>query len=161
MSFARLALVWALLVTAPVLVACSHPAQGASACGPVVREALDPNVGHVLPGAAEPAYRTDPPTSGPHTPTAIPAGVLDHPLTRPVQVGALEGGTVLVQYRDAADLDALRPLAAGHVVVAPNPSLKDAVVLTAWLFKQTCSRVDAASISAFAAAHGGHGPGSD
>jgi hypothetical protein len=115
----------------------------------------------VVAGAPEPAYSTDPPTSGPHTPGALPKGVLVVPLTRPVQVGALEQGLVLLQYRDlsATEIDTLAQLAGDNVVVAPNPSLPDRVVGTAWLFKQTCSSVDAVALRGFVRSHAGHGPG--
>ncbi|MEO7557396.1 MAG: DUF3105 domain-containing protein [Acidimicrobiales bacterium] len=136
----------------------SAKAPAAAACGAVVPEALDSNLGHVLPGAPEPTYLTDPPTSGPHAPGAAPTGAVDAPLTRPVQVGLLEAGGVLVQYRDAADLDWLRPLATGSVVVAPNPDLADRVVATAWLYKQSCSGQDADALGRFAVDHAGHGP---
>jgi hypothetical protein len=131
------------------------------ACEPAVREALDPNLGHVLPGAAEPTYLTDPPTSGPHAPGPAPSGVLAAPLSRPAQVGALEAGAVLVQYRDPGDLEALRPLATGQTVVMPNPALPARVVATAWLFKQQCSGVDLDVLRTFATDHAGKGPGVD
>jgi hypothetical protein len=140
---------------------CGGGPKGAGACGPAVREALDSNLGHVLPGSPEPTYLTDPPTSGPHTPGAKPSGVLASPLPRPAQVGALEAGAVLVQYRDPADLEALRPLAGGSTIVAPNPGLPERVVATAWLFKQTCTAVDVDALRRFAADHADHGPGTD
>jgi drug/metabolite transporter (DMT)-like permease len=143
---------------------CSGSSTGAaSGCGPPQREAIDPNQGHVLPGAPEPRYRTDPPTSGPHLPGLPPQGVLSQPLTRPAQVGALEGGAVLLQYRDLSpeEQQQLFAIAGDKVVVAPNPELPERVVATAWLFKQRCSRVDAAVLRGFAAEHAGKGPGTD
>jgi hypothetical protein len=82
-------------------------------------------------------------------------------MSRPAQVGALEAGAVLVQYRDAADVDALRPLAGGLTVVVPNPSLTTRVVATAWLFKQPCSGIDLDALRTFSADHAGKGPGAD
>lgn len=159
-------LVAALAATAALgLVACGGSSGSAAktGCDGGVREALDPNLSHVLvqSGDTEPKYLTDPPTSGPHSPGAKPAGVAVVPLSKPVQVGALEAGLVLVQYRDPADLDALKPLGTGSVVVAPNPTLGARVVATSWLFKLTCSSIDTAAITAFATQHAGHGPGAD
>ena len=111
----------------------------------MTREALDPNSGlHVLPDQDQPRYTTDPPTSGAHYSLPPPTGVQDDPIERPMQVTALEGGQVLVQYRDlaAADVAALEDLASDVVVVAPNPDQVEPVVLTAWITKQTCSGVD-------------------
>ncbi|MGI8661741.1 MAG: DUF3105 domain-containing protein [Acidimicrobiales bacterium] len=159
-SLTRTAAVLALALI--VAVGCgggSAPTTNAG-CGPTVREALDSNLSHVLPGAPEPKYQTDPPTSGPHSPGASPAGVVSAPLSRPAQVGILEGGGVLVQYRDAGDLEALRTLANETTVVAPNPGLDGPVVATAWLFKVRCSSVDTAALASFAMDRSGHGPGS-
>src|SRR5206468_62669 len=111
----------------------------------------------------EPTYQTDPPTSGPHTPGALPKGVLTEPLARPTQVGVLEAGVVLLQYRDLSsdELRALSELASDKVVVAPNASLPAHVVATAWLFKQTCSGVDTSSLRGFIRSRAGKGPGAD
>jgi hypothetical protein len=129
-----------------------------------VREAFDPNsLQHVLPGGRDPVYLTNPPTSGPHVPGPKLSGVRTDVLDKPTQVGALEAGSVLVQYRDldAAAIASLGAVAGDQVVVAPNPDLPDKVVLTAWVFKRTCSSVDTATIGQFVTAHRGKGPGID
>jgi drug/metabolite transporter (DMT)-like permease len=148
------------LVALP-LASCSS--TGSSACGKAHTEPLDPNLSHVFPNAGEPQYTTNPPTSGPHTPGALPGGVLTQPLSKPSQVGALEAGIVLLQYRDlsSADLTSLSQLAADKVVVAPNPDLPDRIVATAWLNKQTCSAVDLPELRGFVRDHAGRGPGTD
>ena len=149
------------LVTVP-LAACGGSSSGAS-CSAARAEPINPDLHHVFAGAPEPSYTTDPPTSGPHTPGALPKGVLTQPLSRPSQVGALEAGVVLLQYRDlsADEMRSLTQLATDKVVVAPNPSLPDRVVATAWLFKQTCSGVDSAALRGFIRTRAGHGPGAD
>ena len=127
-------------------------------CGTPRREQLDNRfVEHVLPGA-EPGYLTDPPTSGPHQPAPAPRGSSDTPLSRPVQVGLLEQGRVLVQYRDRRDAEALGRLASPDVIVAPNPELPADVVATAWTFKLECDGVDIAALDTFVADHEGKGP---
>src|SRR5690242_8829353 len=69
-----------------------------TACGAPIAEPIDPlSSQHLLPGAPEPHYTTDPPTSGAHRPGPLPPPVLNSPLDRPAQVAALEGGTVLIQ----------------------------------------------------------------
>jgi drug/metabolite transporter (DMT)-like permease len=151
-----------IVVLAVPLAACSGGGSSAT-CSSATPEAINPDLRHVITGGTEPVYPTDPPTSGPHTPGALPQGVLDHSLSRPSQVGALEAGVVLLQYRDlsADEIRSLSELVTDHVVVAPNPSLPDRVVATAWLFKQTCSGVDAPTLRGFVRTRAGHGPGTD
>jgi hypothetical protein len=80
-----------------------------------------------------------------------------------MQVTALEGGQVLVQYRDlsAAEVASLEDLASDVVVVAPNPDQAEPVVMTAWITKQTCSGVDLDTVESFIAEQQGRGPGTD
>jgi hypothetical protein len=150
------------VVLAAPLAACGGSGSSAT-CSSSKPEPINPDLHHVFTGGAEPVYTTDPPTSGPHAPGATPQGVLDHGLSRPAQVGALEAGVVLLQYRDlsAGELRSLSGLVTDNVVVAPNTSLPDRVVATAWLSKQTCSGVDTAALRGFIRARAGHGPGAD
>jgi drug/metabolite transporter (DMT)-like permease len=156
------AILLVVVLLAVPLAACSGSASGAS-CGAAKPEPINPDLHHVFNGGTEPTYTTDPPTSGPHTPGALPTGVLTTPLSRPSQVGALEAGVVLLQYRDLSteDTRTLESLVTDNVVVAPNPSLPDRVVATAWLVKQTCSSVDTAALRGFIRTRAGHGPGTD
>ncbi|MGH9155582.1 MAG: DUF3105 domain-containing protein [Acidimicrobiales bacterium] len=149
----RIALALAALATG----ACggSGPAVG-NACGPDVTEPLDPgSVRHVLPGAPEPDYASDPPTSGAHLAGAPAGDVLRTPLPRPEQVGVLEEGGVLLQHRDLGDADQrrLEALAGDGVVVAPNPDLDAAVVATAWRQRLRCQQVEVATLRTFIALH--------
>lgn len=142
--------------------ACGSSDGGEGACGPILREALDSAyLVHVLGTDTEVEYSSDPPTSGPHQPSPPADGALDEPLTRPIQVGVLERGDVLIQYQpglpddEVAELEAL---AGDGVVVAPNPDLDDPVVATAWVHKRTCDAVDAAALQSFIDERGGQGP---
>ncbi len=139
------------------------PASRTVRCGNDTLEPLNPQLSHALPGAPEPHYLTDPPTSGPHLPGATSARVRTEPLSRPAQVGVLEAGQVLLQYRDldTAELARLTALSGPTAVVAPNPTLPDRVVATAWLHKLRCDGVDETALRAFGADHAGNGPGSD
>jgi drug/metabolite transporter (DMT)-like permease len=151
-----------LVLLAAPLAACGGGGSSAS-CSSAKPEPINPDLRHVFTGGAEPVYTTDPPTSGPHTPGAKLQGALTQPLSRPSQVGALEQGDVLLQYRDlsADEIRSLTELVADNVVVAPNASLPDRVVATAWLFKQTCSGVDTPTLRGFIRSRAGHGPGTD
>lgn len=131
-------------------------------CGPDVIEVLDPSSArHMLPGATEPLYTSDPPTSGAHQPGAEVRGAVRQPISRPQQVAVLEEGGVLIQYRDQDDLARrrLEALAAADVVVAPNPGLDAPVVATAWRRRLRCQAVDEPTLRAFVTAHLGGGPG--
>jgi hypothetical protein len=142
------------------LLGCGDSA-GEGACGPIRREALDPAfLVHVRPDEVV-EYTSDPPTSGPHQSAPPVEGVVDEPLPRPIQVGVLEAGDVLLQHRpdlDADGLERLRALAGDRVVVAPNPDLPDPVVATAWVHKRTCASVDLAALEDFVDERVGKGP---
>jgi hypothetical protein len=140
--------------------ACSD--GGDAACGPIRREALDPAYTvHVISEAQDVAYTSDPPTSGPHKSGPVLDPVLDEPIPRPIQVGVLEQGQVLLQYLpslDAADRVALEAFGGKDVTVAPNPDLDDPIVATAWLYKQRCGSFDADAITSFVEERAGKGP---
>ena len=131
------------------------------ACGPIVREPADPRSSvHVLPGGDPVTYASHPPTSGPHQQSSGITGAVHEPLSEPVQVGLLEKGLVLIQWRDLEidDRDAVESLAGGDVVVAPNPGLDDTVVATAWTAKRACASVDVDALSEFVTERRGKGP---
>jgi hypothetical protein len=152
--------VWAGLALVAVLAGCGGGSEGA--CGPITREALDPGFAvHVLGGDTGVEYRSDPPTSGPHQPGPEVSGVVDEPLSRPIQVGLLERGGVLLQHDPdlpAEDLETLRGLGGDGVVVAPNPDLSAPIVATAWVYKRTCDAVDTGALSAFVDERADQGP---
>lgn len=154
----------ALPALALAVAACGDGTHAAgAACGPIRRETLDPAyLFHVVNEAdADVDYATDPPTSGPHKPTPDVGGVLDAPLSKPVQVGVLERGDVVLQYRpdlDEADRAALEALAGPRVTVAPAPDLDDPIVATAWIHKRTCAAFDRAALQEFVDERVGKGP---
>lgn len=141
---------------------------GGSQCGTDTLEPLDPgSLTHLLPGAPEPGYSTDPPTSGPHLAGAEVSGVQDDPVPRPVQVAVLEAGGVMVQHTgdvSSGDLRRLRRLASRTVIVAPNPDLGNPVVATAWRHRLTCAGAAGGALDAletFVESHEGKGPEQD
>ena len=131
----------------------SHTASPPSAgCTAPFQEHLDPrSTQHLFPGAAEPTYLTDPPTSGPHQLGPPVTGVATGPIPRPRQVAMLESGFVLLQYRDLspAELATLGTLAGTLVTVAPPAGpLPNRVVATAWSWKEVCGSVGPAALAA-------------
>jgi hypothetical protein len=130
----------------------------------------------VSPGTPHEPYNSNPPTSGPHVRWVAPWGVHKVPIPLEVQVHNLEDGGVVVQYNCpsacpdlTAKLEALthRPelLAmprarvnpqgppAIRLVVAPYPSMKPAIALTAWGRIETLNRYDDATILRFIKAY--------
>ena len=108
---------------------------------------------HVLPGAPEEPYATDPPTSGAHRVGYYPRGVVAAPIDKAVQVGLLEKGFVVVQYQ--ADLgpaaqSALTALTTvtPYLALAPNPSLPQPVVATSWLHDLRCTGFGSGALTA-------------
>lgn len=156
----------ALGALAPALLALGSAACGGgsdtASCGPIRREALDSAyLVHVLGTDTDVSYTSDPPTSGPHQPSPPVSGVVDEAITRPIQVGILERGDVLIQHDPdlpADDLAALRALAADRVVIAPNPDLPDPVVATAWVYKRSCTAVDVDALQELIDERVGKGP---
>ena len=135
---------------------------GKATCGSVQREPLDSrSTQHLFPDTPDPAFLTDPPTSGPHRPGFHPTGVLQKPIDRGVQVAMLEGGAVLLQYKNLSERQRSRlvALAGGPVTVAPNRELPAAVVATAWTAKLTCSDVDRGALQKFVQSFAGKGAG--
>ncbi|MBI3013709.1 MAG: DUF3105 domain-containing protein [Candidatus Tectomicrobia bacterium] len=113
-------------------------------------------------------YNSDPPTSGPHVPYLASWGVHRAPIPPEVQVHNLEDGGVLIQYncRDCDSLVAeLEKIAAEFkegVIVAPYPTMKFKIALTAWGRLETLERLDPAKIREFIKTYRGidhHVPG--
>jgi hypothetical protein len=155
------------VLTAAAATACGPSAArpaSASDCSAPLNERLDPqSVRHLFPGAAEPRYLTDPPTSGPHQLGPPVQGTATTPISRPKQVAMLESGYVILQYRNIspAQLSTLSGLAGNLVTVAPAAGpLPGPVVATAWTWKLACGSVSPAAVAAmgaFVAAHRGVG----
>ena len=141
----------------------SGSSSGPSTCGATASEALDPNsVVQLLPNARELEYLNDPPSSGAITVGPAVAPVSPDELTRPIQVGLLARGKVLLQYQPDGlspdDLTLLESLAGDNVVVAPNTGLKTPIVATAWRKRMTCGAMDTAALAKFATVNANRAP---
>ncbi len=106
------------------------------------------------------SYNSDPPTSGPHLPYIAPWGVHTRPIARELQVHNLEDGGVLVQYNcDCPDLVAkLRDIVQKYdkqVILAPYPSMKTRIALTAWTRLDAFDELDARRVTRFIQAYRG------
>src|SRR5205809_5990482 len=106
---------------------------------------LMPDQGNLhIPTADSPhePYNSDPPTSGPDLPYSAPWGVHTRPIPLPLQGHNLEDGGVLVQYNcECPELaEQLRAIVRRYdrqVILAPYPTMKSRIALTAW------TRIDA------------------
>jgi hypothetical protein len=106
------------------------------------------------------AYNSDPPTSGPHLPYIAPWGVHTRPIPLELQVHNLEDGGVVVQYNcECPELvEKLKAIVRGYdrqVILAPYPSMKPAIALTAWTRIDTLDSFDEGRIRRFIEAYRG------
>jgi hypothetical protein len=150
----RLVIAVAVVAGAAGVGGCSGPSGAipSTGCAPIHEDPIDiRSTLHLLPGAPEPPYLTNPPTSGAHRVGYYPRGMLTTPLSRPIQVALLEKGFVMVQYQPgvAGAPAALAPLLAlsPYVTIAPNPTLPNPVVATAWLFDRRCGDAGPKSVA--------------
>jgi hypothetical protein len=99
-----------------------------------------PDLGNLhIQSASDPhaPYNSEPPTSGPHLPYIAPWGVHTRPIVNELQVHNLEDGGVMVQYNCTCPelVDKLRAIVSRYdkfVVLAPYPTMKSRIALTAW-----------------------------
>lgn len=115
-----------------------------------------------IQSASEPhePYNTDPPTSGPHLPYLAPWGVHTRPIPLELQVHNLEDGGVVVQYSCQCPevVEQLEAIVRGYdrqVVLAPYPSMKHKIALTAWTRIDTLDRLDEGRVRRFIEAYRG------
>lgn len=120
---------------------------------------------HLAPGERW-AYRTDPPTSGPHSPDAVDPGFYTTPQPPERLVHSLEHGHIVIYYDDP-EPEALRTLQTwarmfngpwDGVVVVPRPGQGRAIILTAWTRRLRLEAFDADAAAAFIDAFRGRGP---
>lgn len=119
---------------------------------------------HVALGTSTPAYNSDPPTSGWHTPDLASWGTYLEPLPDQRLVHNMEDGGVILWYlagspeENEAHVAALQEVVAGRyarTVIAPRADMPTAYALTAWRRLQRFDAVDVAAKQAFLAAYHG------
>ena len=101
-------------------------------------------------------YLSDPPTSGPHKVWIAPR-VIAKQLSPSEQVGILEHGDVLIQYKPRAvtssQIATWETTISERAHLAPNSGLPSDFVMTAHLTKQICTQLTTAAINRFADAN--------
>ncbi|MFN3929383.1 MAG: DUF3105 domain-containing protein [Thermoflexus sp.] len=120
---------------------------------------------HLQPGERA-NYRTDPPTSGPHSSEWVNPGFYTREQPPEHLVHSLEHGHVVIYYDDPGP-EALQTLQAwarmfngqwDGVVVVPKRRLGRAVILTAWTHMLRLESFDVNAAAAFIDAFRGRGP---
>jgi hypothetical protein len=119
---------------------------------------------HVSLGTSTPAYNSDPPTSGWHTPDLAAWGsYLDAPPDQQL-IHNLEDGGVVLYYaagtpeENEAHVDALEEVVGGRyarVVIAPREGMPTTYAATAWQRLARFESLDVAAMQAFLAAYHG------
>lgn len=112
------------------------------------------------PDSPHEPYNSDPPTSGPHLPYIAPWGVHTRPVPPELQVHNLEDRGVLVQYNcECPDLvgklKAIVQRYDQHVILAPYPTMKSRIALTAWTRIDTFEELDEKRVTRFIEAYRG------
>lgn len=105
-------------------------------------------------------YNSHPPTSGAHLPYIAPWGIHTRPIAPELQVHNLEDGGVLVQYSCAcpdlaARLAAIVQRYDRYVILAPYPTMKARIALTAWTRIDTLPDFDEKRVVRFIEAYRG------
>ncbi len=120
---------------------------------------------HLQPGERA-TYRTDPPTSGPHSPEWVNPGFYTQEQPPERLVHSLEHGHIVIYYDDPGP-QAIRTLQAwarmfngqwDGVVAVPRHGLGRAVILTAWTRMLRLDSFDENAAAAFIDAFRGRGP---
>lgn len=124
----------------------------------------DMGADHLAPGEADAVYNSDPPTSGPHSPTPAPCGIYRQPVPDVSSLHSMEHGAIVVQYdpglpqAQIEELEEIGHSVGGEIIVAPRPGNPAAVALTAWTNLLLLDRVDEAVISGFERGFGNRSP---
>jgi hypothetical protein len=123
---------------------------------------------HVEPGQEHPAYNSDPPTSGWHLATAIPAGFYEEIQLDEALVHNLEHGHIVIAYDcdKLADCDTVKTELEGlvdrydgwKVTVVPRSNEDAPLALTAWGRLDKLETYDEARVIAFIDAYRDQGP---
>jgi len=151
-------LVWAIVIVAIVIGVYYFTGASANKARNV------PSLGnrHIRVGTSGAiSYNTEPPTSGPHYPTIVRWGVHRSPIDKGFQVHNLEDGGVLVQYNCSDCPELVKKLGnlvrdyPKFVILAPYPSMKHRIALTAWGKIDTLEAFDEKRITAFIDAYRG------
>lgn len=118
---------------------------------------------HLQLGDDHPAYNSDPPTSGWHTPDMASWGAYDFVVPDERLIHNMEDGGVVLWYRlgtteeNAVHVEALQQVARGYprTVIAPREQMPTTYALTAWQRLQRFEEIDEDAMRTFIDAYHG------
>ncbi len=115
----------------------------------------DEGARHVARNEPHSAYKSNPPTSGPHWADTAGAGVKDGPVPDELVLHSMEHGAAVVWYRDdltESDVEKIRNAfqgASGKKIMLPRKDLDVPVALTSWGYLLKLDIVDETTIREF------------
>lgn len=139
----------------------SAPSVGAQL---VVETYPDQGTAHIRLGDAHPAYNSNPPTSGWHTPQTAPWGAHRNAIPDEILLHNLEHGGIWISYRDPNDtalvekLEALVSRYRSKVILTPRPRNDAPIAVAAWTKLMKLQAFDEAAIVKFIDAYKNKGP---
>jgi hypothetical protein len=108
-----------------------------------------------VPDGEKVKYKTSPPTSGNHYAVPVIWNAYDAPVEQVRAVHNLEHGGIVIQYGDdvpeatVAELSEFYQSDPNGLLLAPLPSLKNQIALTAWTHLAKCRRFDEGAFEQF------------
>ncbi|MDR7537735.1 MAG: DUF3105 domain-containing protein [Armatimonadota bacterium] len=130
----------------------------------VVERYPEQGTAHIRLGDPPPAYNSNPPTSGWHTPQDAPWGSHRTVIPDEVLVHNLEHGGIWISYRDGDDgalverLEALASRYRSKVIVTPRPANDVPIAVAAWTRLMKLDAYEEEKIVGFINAYKNRGP---
>jgi hypothetical protein len=115
----------------------------------------DEGAGHVARGQAHAAYKSNPPTSGPHWADVAGAGIKDEPVPDELVLHSMEHGAVVVWYRKGLAQNYIDKIteafnsASGKKMMLARKDLDVPVALTSWGYLLKLESIDGEKIKEF------------
>lgn len=115
----------------------------------------DEGAGHVGRNEKHSAYKSNPPTSGPHWADVAGGGVKDEPVADELVLHSMEHGAAVVWYREGlgqAEIDKIKEAfyaSSGKKIMLPRKDLDVPVALTSWGYLLKLQTIDEAKIKEF------------
>jgi hypothetical protein len=142
--------------------ASAEQAAKAAGCGPILtfrnqgREHLGQN-------ATYDKYNSNPPTSGPHSPSPAPWGSYPDPVEQERLVHNLEHGGIVLHHKGlpAAQVDRLESFVDSYrdaIISVPNDRMDEPLVITSWTRMRRCERFSEKAVQGYIDEWCGKGP---
>ncbi len=111
---------------------------------------VDEGAQHIARDKSHVAYKTNPPTSGPHWVGVAGAGIKDEPVPDELVLHSMEHGAVVVWYREGLDQGEIEKItkafnsSSGKKIMLARKDLDVPVALTSWGYLLKLNTVDEA-----------------